>query len=232
VEVSGMPTAFEEITLGYKVASLALEIGRSAGNQVKSWKNKSNHRFISSMTTLEITYDAGADQIAHYVQDRTVKITRDGVRMPPFTYGSDGTDTFGDITVVVNQRTTTYRHRILEEDGREKTIGTEVDRDYAKDTIVRCVLTAVSRNGFPADEESLITSVQDWTDMSTTFVIFPKEKLPKELEITFRKMGDDTWRQVTREKNELRQFTGGKKAFILEATNPPTGQKYKIAWRW
>jgi hypothetical protein len=45
-------------------------------------------------------------------------------------------------------------------------------------------------------------------------------------------MGDDAWRQVTREKNELRQFTGGKKAFILEANNPPIGQKYRIAWKW
>jgi hypothetical protein len=151
-----MPTAFEEITLGYKIASLTLEIGRSVGNQVKNWRNKSSHRFISSMTTLEIADDGGADQVAHYVQDRTLKITRNGARMPPFTYGSDGTDEFGDITVTVNQLTTTHRYRILETNGREKTIGTEVDRDYAKDTIVRCVLTAVSKNGFPAAEESLI----------------------------------------------------------------------------
>ena len=80
-----MPTAFEEITLGYKIASLMLEIGRSVGNQAKSWKDKSSHRFLSSMTTLEITDDTGIDQVAHYVQDRTVKIARDGARMPPFT---------------------------------------------------------------------------------------------------------------------------------------------------
>jgi len=227
-----MPTAFDEITVGWKVLSLGLEIGRAVSNQVKSWRRNSDHRFLSSLTTLEIVEEAGKDQVAHYVQDRTVKIRRDGARIPPFKYGSDGKDEFGRVTVVSGRQVVEYNHRILETNGREKTVGLDVDRVFSKGTIIRCVLTASSINGFPADAETMIYTVHDWTDISTTFIIFPRNRPPHDLEVTFRSPDEHVWRQVTREKNELRHYPGGRKAFVLEAANPHIGQEYMIAWKW
>ena len=228
-----MPTAFDEITLGYKIASIGLEIGRSVFNQARSWRNKSDHRFISSLTTFEFIQQ-GNDQIAHYVQDRTAKITKDNTRMPPFQYGSAGQDQFGNILITLGDppQTTEYAHRIIERQQGMNKIGIFEDLEFSKDTILRCVLTATSINGYATADENYTFYVQHWTDVSTIFMIFPRERLPQNLNVKYSALGETQWHPVTREKNELRQFTGGRKAFILEAKNPPIGHRYKIAWRW
>jgi len=230
-----MPTAFEEITLGYKVASLVWEVGRSARNGIKTWKQKSKHRFISSLTTLEFV-DSPDGPVAHWVQDRTVIITGDDVRMPPFTFGTAGADTPGQISITSKDgKTNHYDHRILNEGERPKIIGIKAERIFQRDSIIRCVFTATSVHGFDMPDENFRNTVTTQVEVSNMFIIFPASKLPTEIEVTFRKGWSDTsgdWRPVTVEKNELRQFTGGRKAFILEAKNPPIGNEYKVAWKW
>jgi len=229
-----MPSGFEEIGLAYKVLSLTFEIGRSGTNRFKEWRNNSKHRLISSLTTMEFI-EKDNSIIAHYVQDRILKITGDDVRIPPFTFGTVGEDTPGEITVITAAgRTHHYKPRRLEDNGLEKTFGIDAERLYTRGEIVRCIFPATSMNGFPLSEEDFTVTVNDTAETSNTLIIFAAEKPPLEIEVTFRKMRDASreWRQVTREKNELRQFPGGRSAFILEAHNPPIGHEYKIAWKW
>lgn len=228
-----MPTAFEEVTLGYKIAGLAFEISRSAANQFKSWKDKSNHRILSSLTTLEFIQQ-GSDVISYFVQDRTAKITKDDVFMPPFSYGTQGHDDFGNISIANGENHNHYKPKILEKEGNAKVVGIDEQILFARNTVLRCVLTVTSKNGFPKTQENFSYSVENWTEAATVFIIFPESRPPKELQVKFRKKQDakGQWRSITQEKNELRQFTGGRKAFILEAKNPPIGHKYKISWEW
>lgn len=228
-----MPTGFEEISLAYKIAGLALEIGRSASNQIKTWRNDSQYRILSSLTTMEFVVEGG-DVMAHFVQDRIVKITRDDVRMPPFNFGTDGKDVIDHLTVTTGTTIVAHKPRILEQDGSYKVVGTEDDVVYDRNAVLRCVLTATSLNGFPKMQEDYWASVEGLVDTSTIFIIFPSQKPARDVNVRMRNIKDSpgTWRTVSREKNEMRQFTRDRQAFILEMKNPPIGHKYKISWSW
>ena len=225
-----MPTAFEEITIGYKIASLIFEVGRASTNTLKSRFAKSSYRVISSLTTLEFSFE-GNDQVTSWVQDRTVKITRDETHFPPFTFGTDGQDSIE--AVLING--SPVPHELIEKDPqRGMIVGPRERYIYNKNDILRCTMQAKSVNGFTKSSERFEMTVTKQMDSATVFLIFPSERLPKTLRALYHKGTDSSvdWRDVKREKNELRQFTGGRKAFILEALNPPIGHEYRIAWDW
>src|SRR5947208_760484 len=93
-----MPTAFEEITLAYKIVSGIAGAAQYALNNASLWFSDRRAKLLSSLTTLEFTHQ-GEDQIAYFVQDRTVKILKNDTRLPRFKYGSEGKDTLETITI-------------------------------------------------------------------------------------------------------------------------------------
>lgn len=137
--------------------------------------------------------------------------------MPPFSYGTQGHDDFGNISIANGENHNHYKPKILEKEGNAKVVGIDEQILFARNTVLRCVLTVTSKNGFPKTQENFSYSVENWTEAATVFIIFPESRPPKELQVKFRKKQDakGQWRSITQEKNELRQFTGGRKAFIL-----------------
>lgn len=227
-----MPTAFDEITLGYKIASGLLEVGRFIANHWSAGDN--DFRLISTLTTMEFTQE-GADQVAYFVQDRTVKILKDRILLPHFRFGTDGEDRFEEISISLPGNAPSHHQpKVKNRDGRVKSVGIEEETIFDRNTVFRCVLTAKSINGFTNPEgEAFTYTVSDLTDAATVFIIFPKHRLPTELDVRMAKTTSGAgWMPLRREKNELRQFTGGRKAFMLEAKSPPLNYKYKIKWKW
>jgi hypothetical protein len=222
-----MPTGFEEASFVLKVLSLSFEFGRVTTNALKGKLSGAEFRIVSSLNTLE--FEPGG-RVCHVVLDRTVKILKKSVLLPSFTYGTAGTDEIQEL--IING--TSHKHRIIDQDGTIKYVTTERDLQYGKGARIRCVLRAKSTDGYNDHEEYYRLIVKDLTDSCTSFIIFPPDRLPEEITALYRKKKDRAgrWREVGREVHELRHFTGGRRAYILEAKNPPFGHEFKIKWKW
>jgi hypothetical protein len=224
-----MPSGIEEISLVYKVAGLLWEIGSSVRTSGLITFGKEECRLISSLTTLEITRD-GNDQIAYFVQDRTVKILKES-ELPAFRYGTTGVDTLGRLLVNDVEVLST----ILEQVNDVKVVGARQRIKYAKNEVLRCVLTGSSKNGFVEPKnEWFTTTVNFVTDSATILVIFPAGADPKQVTFSFRKIKDKpgTWRSMPKNKGEMRHFPGNRKAVAVTIRNPLQGDEYKIGWDW
>lgn len=224
-----MPAGIEEISLAYKIGSLLWEVGSAIKTSGLVTFGNEDCRLISSLTTLEITNQQN-DQIAHFVQDRTVKILKKS-ELPPFRYGTNGEDTIGRLLVDDVEVDST----ILERDNDVKVIGAAKRTSYEKNDILRSVLMGSSKNGFiqPKDEW-FTTTVNFLTDSATLLVIFPVKTDPKQVTFSYRKFRDKpgNWRSMPKSKGETRHFPGNRRAVALTIRNPSRGDEYKIGWDW
>ncbi|MBT9330436.1 hypothetical protein [Paracidobacterium acidisoli] len=198
------------------------------GNSVYDRFSASGYKFVSSLTTLEFEIQDGM-QTAHFVQDRVVKILKDDTSMPHFSYGTSGRDTI-DQLLIDNQDT---QWREVEKDGSARVIAARDEVRYGKGTTLRCIFRAHSENGYPEREESQSMGIRATVDNTTIFVIFPIEKPPVTARAVYRKVNDTgIWRDVKTGTGELRYFTRGRRAYVLEAKSPKMGNEYRIQWTW
>lgn len=223
--------AIESISLGYKIADLAWEMGKAFRSSIDIRSNGgAPHRITSSLTTLEFVQD-GSKQVAYFVQDRTVAFRKPDTRLPPFLYATAGTDSIDQL--VVDDANKAFTCKTTE---FMRLVGPADDIVYNKGDHARAVLFAHSVDGFTKDSEDLSTAIRQPTDSSTMVIVFPPERKPKSVGLLYRENHDplDSWRPAHREKNkyELRLTTRGRSAFYWEEKNLRLGRTYKIQWDW
>lgn len=224
--------ALETATLAAEVASLAVELWKAVRNASAISFGGGKYKFLNSLTTLELLQD-GDRQLTHFVQDRTVKFLRKDTMLPKFVYGTQGKDTIEHLKIdgaLASFRSTAERPDT-------NWVGAEEEILYEKNRTVRATLIARSEGGFPTPHEFYEMTVRDFSDAATLFVIFPKDRPPRNIYFRYRRKGDqeNQWRPLapsTREKHEERDFTGGRRAYIVELRNPKLGNTYRLTWDW
>jgi hypothetical protein len=127
-----MPRMVEEITLVYKIGKLTYDSFTAIRTATGAWWKKADFRIVSSLTTMEFEQE-GSDQICYCVQDRMILFRRDRTPLPPFQYGTAGTDLFDELIINENH----VKFRVEEKFGGVKSIGPEDLVAYSKGEVVR-----------------------------------------------------------------------------------------------
>jgi hypothetical protein len=227
MEVCAMPLpVIESVGLGYKIANLGWEMFKATRTSTGvTWNNKTGYRFVSSLTTLEFSYN-GSKQTSHYVQDRTIEFTKNEKRLPPFRHQTSGND-FVDGLIVDDASVPWIK-------SADNLIRRRDDVEYAKGDTARAILLAHSEDGFPKDEEDFQFGVNFWIESAVLAIIFPDNKKPDDLFMVFQNANTNPgdWRAAKGERYEVRCTTRGRLAFTWETENLKRGTLYKIVWKW
>jgi hypothetical protein len=219
-------TGIEEITLAYKFGKLTYDSFTAIRTAAGAWLKKADFRIMSSLTTMEFEQE-GNDQVCYYVQDRTILFRRDRTQLPPFKYGTAGTDHFDEL--IINEH---HAKMKVEMQLGGKLIFPDDTVAYNKGVVVRAVLAARSVNGFPNAQEYLDSDVGEWIDKATLVIIFPRDKKPKDVEVLGQEPNTSVWVAEKRQSYELRTTTKQRTTLVREAINPKFGMKHKIKWTW
>jgi hypothetical protein len=219
----------EQISVGFKILELGLESGKIIRNASRGWISKAPYRIVSSLTTIEFIW-ARDVQTSYYVQDRTIYFRREAP-LPPFLYGTEGTDTIDRL--IVDSISLPFRQAPQ----KPARLGTLVRPDaeilYPPGSFVRSVLLAHSINGYPSTDESTESEVSEWVDKTSLVIIFPPEKEPRNVQVLSEVLGKPgTLKPEKKKAYETRLTTQGRSAIVRECTNPPLGTRHKIAWSW
>src|SRR5712691_8060172 len=114
----------ESISLGYKIASFGLELGKAIRNASMASLKGAPYRLISTLTTLEFLEDG---MTSDFVQDRTLAIMRDNTPIPPFLYITSGNDVIDGL--IIDDNSHTFREY---RDGDARFVAPQADILYEK----------------------------------------------------------------------------------------------------
>ncbi len=142
----------EEISVSLKDLGLAYEFGKLIRNTSQGWVKKSPYRIVSPLTTIEFSW-MQEKQTSYYVRDRTIYFRLDQTPLPPFMYGTEGTDTIDKL--IVDSTSLKFR----EKSEKPARLWTHIKPDdeivFSKGSFVRSVLLAHSIDGYPNSDESV-----------------------------------------------------------------------------
>ncbi len=159
-------------TIGAAAESLNLlvEVGRAIRAAIGLRFSKDGFRTLSTLSTLEFKYEQG-DQIAHYVQDRTIVFTKTGT-LPPFIFATEGRD-YIDELLIDNEPVEFER---IESFGEPTRVVPKDRVEYPKGHQLNAALLARSINGFTKPNERYSLRVARWVGESSVAIIYPASK--------------------------------------------------------
>lgn len=217
-------------TIGAAAESLNLlvEVGRAIRAAIGLRFSKDGFRTLSTLSTLEFKYEQG-DQIAHYVQDRTIVFTKTGT-LPPFIFATEGRD-YIDELLIDNEPVEFER---IESFGEPTRVVPKDRVEYPKGHQLNAALLARSINGFTKPNEKYSLRVARWVGESSVAIIYPASKKPAVYGLFYREAGDrpEVKRHAGHQGCGLKKTTCDRWILGWKLDNAKPGRTYTLEWTW
>jgi hypothetical protein len=219
----------ESVSLAAETVHWSYELYKLVRARASLPFSKDRFRTLSSLTTLEFSYEQG-HQIAHFVQDRQIVFTKKGT-LPSFHYGTDGEDFIDGLLIndMVERFTKTGGTP-----GVPFRVAPENPLEYPKKYQTGMALLAHSINGFTKPTETHSMRIVRWVGKSSVAIIFPNDKKPVKFGMFYRddKDGPKVRKHPGYEACSLKKTTRDRWILLWEFNNVKTHRTYTLEWTW